>query len=143
MEDFPEIRVAVFFYGLFMDRAVLAAKGITPFRAVVGYVDGYGLRIGERATLVPDAEDRAHGILMTIRAGEADALYSEESVADYIAEPVTVTLPDGTAESAVCYNLRESELAGTNPEYARALLAVARDLGFPGAYLRRIETYLD
>jgi hypothetical protein len=132
-------RVAVFFYGLFMDEAVLAAKGISPSRATVGYVDGYGLRIGKRATLVPDEANRAYGVLMTIRAADAKALYSEESVADYIPESVSVTLPDGTLETAVCYNLPESKLEGTNAQYANSLLILAGKLGLPSAYLREIR----
>lgn len=36
-------QMAVFFYGLFMDHSLLAAKGIIPSRAIVGYVDGYRL----------------------------------------------------------------------------------------------------
>ena len=105
----------------------------------MGYVDGYSLRIGKRATLVPDEASRAYGILMTIRNDDAEALYSDESVADYVPESVSVTLPDGTLEPAVCYNLPEGKLEGTNAEYAKALLELAADLGLPGAYLRQIE----
>ena len=51
--------VAVFFYGLFMDESLLVSKGVSPSKATVGYVDGYSLRIGRRATLVPDDTNRA------------------------------------------------------------------------------------
>ena len=129
----------VFFYGLFMDERLLASKGIHPSRATVGYVDGYALRIGARATLVPDEGNRAYGILMRLRARDVTALYSDGSVADYVSEPVSVVLPDGTSESAVCYNLPKSKLSGTNSEYARSLLALAGKLGLPGDYLRQIE----
>ncbi len=132
-------QLTVFFYGLFMDRSLLASKGISPSRVADGYVDAYALRIGSRATLVPDAGSRAYGVLMTIRAEDANALYSDESVADYVPESVSVTLPDGTVESAVCYNLPQDKLAGANARYANALLTLARDLGFPEDYLRQIE----
>ncbi|MCG8435159.1 MAG: gamma-glutamylcyclotransferase [Gammaproteobacteria bacterium] len=131
--------VAVFFYGLFMDASLLASKGINPSGATVGYVDGYGLRIGRRATLVPDEADRAYGVLMTIRAEDLSALYSEESVADYVPESVSVVLPDGRLEPAVCYNLPENKLEGTNPQYANSLLALAGKLGLPDTYLRQIK----
>ena len=131
--------VAVFFYGLFMDKTLLALKGISPSRATVGYVDGYELRIGRRATLVPAETSRAYGVLMTIRAEDVRVLYSEESVADYVAESVSVVLPDGTLEPAVCYNLPESKLEGTNPQYAKSLLRLAGKLGLPGAYLQQIR----
>ena len=132
-------QVAVFFYGLFMDQSLLSSKGISPSRATMGYIEGYGLRIGSRATLVPDEDNRAYGILMTIGAEDVETLYSEESVADYVPESVAIQLPDGTLESALCYNFPESKLAGTNPEYANALLSLAGKLGFPGPYLQQIK----
>ncbi len=127
--------VAVFFYGLFMDESLLASMGISPSRAAVGYVDGYGLRIGRRATLVPDETSRAYGVLMNIRTEQVRALYSEKSVADYVSESVSVVLPDGTHESAVCYNLPEGKLEGTNSRYASSLLMLAGKLGLPSQYL--------
>lgn len=129
----------VFFYGLFMDASVLASKGVRPMEMTVGHVDGYGLRIGKRATLVPETNSRAYGVLMKIAAQDAAALYSEKSVADYVAESVVVTLPDEIQVSAVCYNLPAAKLAETNPEYAVALLALATKLGLPDSYLRHIR----
>ena len=135
--------VAVFFYGLFMDRSLLAGRGVTPSSAIVGYVDGFGLRIGRRATLVRDRTNRAYGVLMTIRARDVEALYAEASLADYVAEPITVTLPDGSCETAVCYTLPAGKLDGTNAQYASSLLALARKLELPDEYLRQIGEYVD
>ncbi len=56
-----ERRIDGFFYGLFMDSEVLRdsqVMGVNPRRA---YVDGYALRIGRRATLVPSSGARAYG----------------------------------------------------------------------------------
>lgn len=135
--------VTVFFYGLFMDESLLAAKGITPSRATIGYVDGYRLHIGRRATLVPDRTNRAYGVLMALRTEDVRALYSEESVVDYVSESVSVVLSDGTLESAVCYNLPERKLEGrTNLDYARSLLLLAEELELPESYLRHIRRQL-
>jgi hypothetical protein len=131
--------VTAFFYGLFMDESLLASKGVVPSKATVGYVDGYGLRIGRRATLVPDDANRAYGVLMTLRAADVRALYSDESVADYVSESVSVVLPNGTVESAVCYNLPKRNLEGANPEYANSLLILAGKLGLPDNYLQQIR----
>jgi gamma-glutamylcyclotransferase (GGCT)/AIG2-like uncharacterized protein YtfP len=131
--------VSVFFYGLFMDKALLASKGVSPSKATVGYVNGYSLRIGRRATLVPDDGNRAYGVLMSLRADDVRALYSVESVADYVSESVSVVLPDGTVESAVCYNLPKRKLEGANAEYANALLILAGRLGLPDDYLQQIR----
>ena len=109
----------------------------------MGYVDGYGLRIGRRATLVPDAAGRAYGVLMTLRLDEVSALYSDESVADYVSESVSVVLPDGTIEAAVCYNLSQRKLDGANAGYANALFMLASRLGLPDAYLQQIREQAD
>ena len=129
----------VFFYGLFMDRSLLAKKGIVPSEAVVGYVDGFGLRIGERATLMRSADTRAYGVLMEISAVEANDLYSEDSVSDYVPEPVTVQLTDGSQVEANCYNLPGDKITGTNKRYADALLGVATELSLPESYLDEIR----
>jgi hypothetical protein len=129
----------VFFYGLFMDESLLASKGVRPAESTIGYVDQYRLHIGKRATLLPEANIRSYGVLMSITSEDAAALYSEQSVADYVAEPVVVTLPGDIQVPAVCYNLPAAKLVGTNPEYAAALLALATKLGLPDNYLRHIR----
>ncbi len=131
--------VTVFFYGLFMDESLLISRGIRPSTSAVGYVEGLALRIGRRATLVPKKSARSYGVLMTMRAEDVSALYSDKTVADYDAEPVSVVVRDGTLETAVCYILPESKLEGTNPEYARSLLKLAVRLGLPDEYLREIR----
>ena len=129
----------VFFYGLFMDEQLLAAKGMVPAGARPGFVDGYGLRIGERATLIPDPRSRAYGVLMDITSEEATDLYAEESVADYVPESVIVELTDGERVEATCYNLPADRVTGANRQYAASLLQLATRLGFPDSYLDQIR----
>jgi len=131
--------IMVFFYGLFMDETLLASLDVHPTEQTIGYVEGYGLHIGRRATLLPEANSRAYGVLMKIASEDIAALYAEQSVADYVAEHVVVTLPGGIQVSAVCYNLPAAKLTGTNPEYAAALLALASKLGLPDSYLSHIR----
>jgi hypothetical protein len=131
--------VKVFFYGLFMDVNLLKTKGIRPAEVSVGLVDGYGLRIGERATLVRRPDGRAYGAMMNISPGEATDLYAEDSVADYLPEPITVELMDGTQVEATCYNLPSDQVTGANKGYAESLLEVATTLGFPDSYLDQIR----
>ena len=131
--------VKVFFYGLFMDERLLATKGIKPSEVSLGFVDGFGLRIGERATLIRHKDSRAYGVVMDIAPDEAAELYSEDSVADYLPEPVLVQRMDGSQVDATCYNLPDDEVFGANTEYAELLLKLATQLGFPGSYLDRIR----
>ena len=129
----------VFFYGLFMDESLLATKGIEPSEVILGFVDGYGLRIGERATLVRRPDSRAYGAMMDITPSEATKLYAEESVADYVPESVIVELMDGTRVEATCYILPGDKVAGANKEYAESLLDIATRLDFPDSYLDQIR----
>ena len=76
---------------------------------------------------------------MNITTDDAARLYSEESVADYVPEPIVVRLEDGTAVEATCYNLPGDKITGTNREYAQMLLDLAIRLGFPDAYLDQIR----
>ena len=136
--------VRVFFCGLFMDRDLLVQKGLRPGAVVVGFVEGFALRIGRRATLTRQPGRRAYGVVMALSETEAAALYAEESVADYRPEPVRVILgdengEDGSVENAVCYILPDGPDAGTNTDYAAALLALAERLGLPESYREEIR----
>lgn len=129
----------VFFYGLFMDQDLLAGKGVSARNAAVGFVDGYRLRIGERATLQRHAGARAYGVMMEVPATELENLYSEASVADYVPETVIVELMDGGQSPARCYNLPGDRISGANKRYAEALLKLATQLGLPGSYISQIR----
>jgi len=122
-----------------MDESLLKTKGIKPNKVTIGFVDGYGLCIGERATLVRRPHGRAYGAMMDIASDEAKKLYAEDSVADYLPEPVTVELMDGTQVEATCYNLPGDQVTGANKAYADSLLDVATRLGFPDSYLEEIR----
>ncbi len=131
--------IPVFFYGLFMDEALLHSKDVSVSDPVVAHVDGYCLHIGARATLLPDEGGRAYGVVAEVSTDELARLYKEPSVADYIAADVTATVPGGTDMKATCYILPPEQLAGANPEYATALLELASKLGFPDDYLDQIR----
>lgn len=129
----------VFFYGLFMDESLLAEKGIEPTEVKRGYVEDFGLMIGERATLVRKQGSRAYGVMMEIAPKEVAKLYAEASVADYQPEPVVVELTDRTQVEATCYNLPSDKITGANRVYAESLLEVATRLEFPIKYLDQIR----
>ena len=122
-----------------MDEGLLGTMGIKPSEIEIGFVDGFGLRIGERATLVRRANSRAYGVMMDVTASEAAELYAEESVADYLPERVIVELTDGTQVEATCFNLPSVEVTGVNNEYTKLLLEVATRLGLPESYLDQIR----
>ena len=128
----------VFFYGLFMDAAVLEAKGISSPAGRTGVVRDWALRIGQRATLIPDPGCAVHGILLSLPLPDLDRLYAEPSVQMY--RPVAVLVEArGTAVPALAYVLPEPpDPEERNLEYATKLRALAEHLGLPAEYTQSI-----
>ena len=136
-----ERRVNGFFYGLFMDVAVLRNSGALPADPRPAYVDDFALRIGRRATLIPSAGARAYGMVIALTHSELERLYNAPGLDQYRAEAVLAHLLGGGSLPALCYNLRaESGVGETNPEYALQLQRVLRDLNFPAEYVGSVTS---
>jgi hypothetical protein len=133
----------IFFYGLFMDRSLFTEKGLHPDIIGPAVLPDYRIHIGERATLLRSASSRAYGIVMDLADEEAQALYSEPSVRDYIPERVQVELlATRKIVEAYCYTLpRELSLAGANPAYAAKLSQLADALQFDSEYVEEIAAF--
>jgi hypothetical protein len=129
----------VFFYGLFMDTGVLLKNGIHPSNPRKGYLNNYTLKIGNRASLIPSEGERSYGIVMTIDKDAIRNLYAEASVADYIPEEVSIITHTNDSITATCYNLPLELITGTNTSYAKSLYTLAKQKGFPKAYLEKIK----
>ena len=133
-------RIDVFFYGLFMDQAVIRAKGANPEVLRSAELRGFELRIGRRATLVRSVGGRVHGMLASLTHAELDRLYSDPSLTDYRPEAVIVDAPGAASIAALCYNLVEAPSPEEhNPDYAEQLRSLAQQLGFPFDYVRSIR----
>jgi hypothetical protein len=133
-------QITVFFYGLFMDVEHLRSKGVHPAHVRPASVPGFSLRIGQRATLVPNPESSAHGIIMELPHAEIEKLYSDVSVSAYRAEAVLAQLADGSYISALCFNLLVPPAPEeTNSDYATKLRELARRLKLPPAYIESIR----
>lgn len=122
-----------------MDKALLLQQGIAVGDISPGYVEGFTLHIGERATLLPFINGRVYGLVMDLYPDDVKKLYSEPSVADYVSESVTVFLSDTDSIEAVCFNLPADKISGTNKAYAKSLYGLAHRLGFPEHYLDQIK----
>jgi hypothetical protein len=134
------VPVTVFFYGLFMDAEALREKGFHPVSSRQASVAGLCLRIGRRATLVPDPAGRVHGFVIGLPQQELEKLYADPSVAGYQPDPVIAQLADRSLVPALCFNLPPSQAtAQANPEYAAKLRALAGRLGLPADYVASIQ----
>ena len=134
-----ERRIAVLFYGLFMDVTILKDRNVYPARVRRASVPGFTLRIGKRAALVPDPQGRAHGMLMQLTHEEIDTLYSDPTVSMYRPEAVLCEEIDGVVEPALCFNLPSPPQMGeSNAQYAEKLRTLAKKLQLPSDYIGAI-----
>jgi hypothetical protein len=131
----------VFFYGLFMDMDLLKSKGFAPTTPTLAYANGFGLRIGERATMIRSDEERVYGVIISLTEEESCELYSSASVADYQAETIMANEIGGSARQVVSYLLPQEKLTGKNAAYALSLATAARKVGLPSSYLAETESW--
>jgi hypothetical protein len=131
--------IDVFFYGLFMDPELLAGKGITPRNPRRALAESRALRIGQRATLVPEPNEHAYGMVYALTRAELDRLYAQPGLEEYRAGPIAVRGEDGSSLAALCYNLAAPPKPGDgNADYAARLREVLTRLGFPREYVTGI-----
>ena len=130
-----DLRVDVFFYGLFMDGDVLAQSQVQVGDPRRAFAEGYALRIGRRATLVPFAGQRAYGIVFALTEVELGRLYSAPGLEQYRAEPLLVQVEGDKTLPVLCYLCPAPQPGEANPEYAARLKAVLKKLGFPQLYV--------
>src|SRR6267142_2328202 len=91
-------RIDAFFYGLFMDGEILRGAGVAPIHPRRAYVEGFALRIGQRATLVPSAGARAYGMLFALTHSELDRLYAAPGLEQYRPEAVLAQSLEGVLD---------------------------------------------
>src|SRR5262245_8854319 len=123
-----------------MDPELLQGRGILPTDIRVASVSGFALRIGARATLVPDPGGQVHGVLMKISHADLERLYADPSVQAYRPEAVLAVTRDGVTVAAICYNLAEVPSPyERNADYASKLRSVAKAIGLPESYVASIS----
>jgi hypothetical protein len=115
-------RIDGFFYGLFMDSDILRESEVVAESPRRAFVDGYVLRIGQRATVVPAPGAQACGMVFALTHGDLERLYAAPGLEQYRPEAILARTMEGEASPALCYNLREAPGPDeTNPEYAARL----------------------
>jgi hypothetical protein len=75
-----------------MDEELLRGKGLEPEGGEIAAIDGFALRIGQRAALVPAPGAKVYGLVFSLTRSELDRLYSESSVQAYKPQAVLAQL---------------------------------------------------
>ena len=131
--------VDAFFYGLYMDEAVLRGAGVVPYSPRKASARGYALRIGRRATLVKAPGGIAWGMVYALAPDDLAKLYAGPGLDNYRSEEIEVVLENRAIIPARVYNLPLPPPAEErNPDYADKLKAAMTRLGFPADQVARI-----
>jgi hypothetical protein len=139
-----EPRVAVFFYGSYINRKVLREAALAPEDWQVARLSGFDVRIAPRANLVRSAQDSVYGVLATATHRELERLYAHarDVLGEiYLPEAVLVEPLEGESTPALCYISPAMVPAPAELAYVDRIVGPAEELGFPGWYLDRLRSY--
>jgi AIG2-like family len=138
-------KVWTFWYGSYMNTAVLAEVDLRPDSFEVARLDAFDIRIEPLANLVRSDGSAVYGVLAQATHEELDRLYAHARNvlgAVYLPEAVLVQTRDLTWRPALCYIASEMEARPAERAYVERILRPARDLGFPSWYVKKLEGFL-
>ena len=137
-----ERRLWVFFYGSFIDVAVLKRFGMVPDSVEVVTLNGFDISIGPLATIVAKDRGTVYGILVKVTPDEVANLYAHDWVSAYRPEAVLVETNDGRTVAALCYVAPEpDDPRRPADEYLDRIESAARGLEFPESYIAMLEGF--
>jgi Gamma-glutamyl cyclotransferase, AIG2-like len=139
-----EPHVDVFFYGSYMNLAVLREVNIVPDRWEVARLRGYDIRIEPRANLVRADSACVYGVLAAATHEELKRLYAHAKDVlgeTYLPEAVLTETIDGRYRPALCYIAPEMTLRPAPADYVDRIVDPARELGFPDWYVERLSSF--
>ena len=135
-------KVLTFFYGSYMNPAVLREVRLALEHFDVARLDGYDIRVAPRANLVPSAQHCVYGILAEATHAELDRLYTyaKDVLGEvYLPHPVLTQTRAGVWRTALCYIAPSMKTSPPDPAYLDRIIASAREFGFPEWYVERLE----
>ena len=139
-----EPKVWVFFYGSYINLAVLREVGLVPAQWEVGRLDGFDIRIQPRANLVASDEHCVYGIVATAAHAELARLYAHarDVLGEvYLPEAVLVQTRAGLWRPALCYLCPGMAPRPADNAYVERIAGPAREFGFPPWYIARLESF--
>ncbi|MCM5681777.1 gamma-glutamylcyclotransferase [Schlegelella sp. S2-27] len=133
-------QIAVFFYGSFIRRDVMARGGLVPDRIEVARLSGFEIHICPHACIAPSDQHSIYGILVWATHDQLRRMYSMDGVGVFLPEAVLVETANGCTRPAMCYIPPARGDEPADVEYLDHLIAAGREHGFPTWYLERLAT---
>lgn len=135
-------RVAVFFYGSYMNRGVLREVGLELEELEVARLSGWDIAIHPRANLVRADSECVHGIVTRCTHDELTRLYghARDVLGEvYLPEAVMVETRNGHWRPALCYVAHDMAPAPAEAAYVDRIVDAACEHGLPADYVARLE----
>jgi hypothetical protein len=137
-------KVIVFFYGSYMNRAVLQGVGLVPDQMEVVRLPGFDIQIRPLANLVRSEQNTVYGVMASFTHAELDRLYSHARDvlgAVYVPEAVVTHDRANRLTPALCYIASVMEARPARGDYVDRITGPAREYGFPDWYVQRLESF--
>jgi len=139
-----EPKVWTFFYGSYMNFAVLQEVNYVPGKWSVAKLSGFDIVIRPRANLIRSDQHCVYGIVATATHQELGRLYAhaKEVLGEvYLPEAVLVEMLEGKWQPALCYICPEMKPQPAAPDYVDRIVKPAKEFGFLEWYIKRLESF--
>lgn len=137
--------VSVFFYGSYMNFAVLAEAGIERRDFKIVNAPGFDLVIAPRANLLRDQGACVYGIMTDLSHAELEHLYGpfaqNQLGQRYLPQAVLVRDRDLAWYPTMTYVCHHMAYEKADPDYVRRILEPASGYRFPPSYLDHIASF--
>jgi hypothetical protein len=136
-------QVWVFFYGTFMNPAVMKDYGVTVGAVSPAQLVGFDLTIRPRPNLVRCERTSVFGSLMLVTHTDLATIYSDlerRFGIKYLPEAVLATTLDGALRPALCYVAADMTDAPADPAFVNQLARCVRTMGLPDWYAAHVES---
>lgn len=137
-------KVAVFFYGTFMDPTVLRVHQVSATDVTPASVQGFELVIEPRVNLRAVEASSVFGSIVSVTHAELERLYGglkETFGLTYLPYAVLATTTSGEVRPALCYVAQHMEPGPADPGYVTELANCVRALGHPEWYALHVESF--
>lgn len=139
-----EHRVATFFYGSYINFAVLDEVDLLPSSYEVARIGGFDIEIRPLANLIRSDDHTVFGIITRMTHAELTRLYNHAELVlggVYLPEAVLCKTGDGKFVPALCYIAPNMEARLADNDYVDRIVEPGRGYGFPDWYIARLESF--
>jgi Gamma-glutamyl cyclotransferase, AIG2-like len=136
-------RTWIFFYGTFMDPAVLREQGIDCNEVIPAKLSGHELRLRPRGNLIANDRTAVYGSIAKLKHNEIAQLYrnlDERWGLKYLPEAVLVETLDGAFKPVLVYIVPHMDDSPPDPAYVSQMVAAAKAIGLPEWYAEFLQS---